>query len=273
MKKGTAAILLFATLFLSHVPQARGDASVYWEFGNGFSPSTVVIGPGETVTWINDDLFGFDVQVTLDNSLSFHLLPFYSHAVTFNVPAGTYGYSSGDGDYGSVIVNVPPSVAITNPPNHTVMSAPATFTLQATASDTADDNVTDVQFYIGTSDGTNAIEDVFMEPYNTTMTDLAAGTYFFIAVATDSRGAQATNAITITVGGSTAVTLGAPRISAGQFLFDVSGLIAGKTNLLQTSTNLLSWKSAKTNVAAAAFMTVTNNTAFGPNFYRILQLP
>jgi hypothetical protein len=75
------------------------------------------------------------------------------------------------------------------------------------------------------------------------------------------------------VGGGAAVNLISPRMAGGQFLFDVTGLTSGKTNVLQTSTNLISWMSAKTNIAASAFMTVTNAPAPGPRFYRILQLP
>jgi plastocyanin len=273
MKKGIATIFLFAGLFLSFTVQVRADATVYWDFDNGFSPSTVVIGPGEKVTWWNVDPYGFDVLITFSSSFSFTLRNLHGQAVTFPSQPGTYNYQSDWGNYGAVIVNVPPSVTITNPPNNAVLSAPATFNLQATASDTADDYVSDVQFYLGTSDGTNALEDVFTAPYSTTVTDLPAGTYFLIAVTTDSRGAQATNAITITVGSVGPVTLAAPRISAGQFLFNVTGLTTGKTNLLQTSTNLLSWKSANTNIAASASMTVTNVPSSGPHYFRILQLP
>jgi len=82
----------------------------------------------------------------------------------------------------------------------------------------------------------------------------------------------ATNAITITVGGAV-VNLLAPRITDGRFLFDVTGLTAGKTNVLQTSTNLVSWQSTKTNLAAGPALTVTNPPSSGSHFYRLLQLP
>lgn len=273
MKTGIAAIFIITGLFLSSVFQARGDDTVYWDFDNGFSPGTVVIGPGEMVTWWNIDPFGFGVDVIFNSSCFFHLDQYHGQGVIFPSQAGTYSYHSNWGDSGAVIVNLPPTVAITNPQNNAVLTAPATFTLQAAVSDSADDYVSDVQFFLGTGDSTNAIEDVFTAPFSTTVTDLAAGTYGLIAVATDSRGAQATNAITITVGGGAAVNLISPRMAGDQFLFDVTGLTSGKTNVLQTSTNLISWMSAKTNIAASAFMTVTNAPAPGPRFYRILQLP
>lgn len=249
MKKGLAAFFIFTGLFCSFALQARADATVYWDYDNGFSPSTVVIGPGETVTWWNVDWYGFDVNVTFNIGYSFFLSNNYGQGVSFPLQTGTYGYHSDWGDPGAVIVNLPPSVAITNPPNNAVFPAPATFTIQATASDTADDYVSDVQFFIGTSASTNFIADVFAVPYTAPVTSLGVGTYTLIVVATDSRGAQATNSITITVS-SVSINLTAPRISAGQFLFNVTGLTVGKTNVLQTSTNLLSWKPTQTNLTS-----------------------
>ncbi len=259
-------------LFLSFACRVRADATVYWDFDDGFLPRTAVIGPGETVTWWNYDPYGFDVTVTFDNSFSFLLQDYHGQGVTFPATPGIYGYHSNWGDHGAVIVNLPPSVTITNPPNNAVLPAPATFTVAATATDTADDYVSDVQFFLGTSDSTNSIDDVFSEPFATTVTDLAAGSYILIAVATDSYGAQSTNAINFSVGGA-AVSLSAPRIAAGQFLFDVIGLTSGKTNVLQTSTDLSFWQPAQTNIAASTSMTVTNTIASGALFYRILQLP
>jgi len=272
MKKRLVAFFIFTGLFCSFALQARADATVYWDYDNGFSPGTVVIGPGETVTWWNIDWYGFDVNVTFDNGYSFFLPNYYGQRVSFPLQTGTYGYHSDWGDNGAVIVNLPPSVAITNPPNNAVFPAPATFTVRATASDTADDYVSDVQFFLGTSASTNSIADVFAAPYTAPVTNLGVGTYTLIVVATDSRGAQATNSTTITVSG-VSVNLTAPRISAGQFLFDVMGLAVGKTNVLQTSTNLLSWKPTQTNIAVSTSMTVTNGPASGPHFYRILQMP
>ena len=77
MKKGLATLFVVTGLLLSIAPQVRGDATVYWDFDNGFSPGTVVIGPGEAVTWWDYDPYGFDVTVTFDNSFSFHLLDYH----------------------------------------------------------------------------------------------------------------------------------------------------------------------------------------------------
>ena len=275
MKKGIVrgVILLIAGVFLSFAPQVRGDATVYWDFENGFSPGTIVIGPGDTVTWWNVDPYGFDVRVTFDNSLSFFLLNLHGSAVTFLSQPGIYGYQSDNNDYGAVIVNVAPTVLITTPTNNAVLPAPATFTIQATASDTPDDFVSDVEFFLGTSDATNSIEDVFSTPYSTSVTNLDAGIYTLIAVARDSHGWTSTNSIMITVSSGTSVTLIAPRISTGQFLFDVTGLTVGKTNIMQASTNLFSWTAIKTNVADNTLMTFTNATALPRRFFRLVELP
>lgn len=275
MKKGIVrgAILLIAGVFLSFAPQVRGDATVYWDFENGFSPGTIVIGPGDTVTWWNVDPYGFDVRVTFDNSLSFFLLNLHGSAVTFLSQPGIYGYQSDNNDYGAVIVNVAPTVVISTPMNNAVLPAPATFTIQATASDTPDDFVSDVEFFLGTSDATNSIADVFSTPYSTSVTNLDAGIYTLIAVARDSHGWTSTNTIMITVSSGTSVTLIAPRISTGQFLFDVTGLTVGKTNIMQASTNLFSWTAIKTNVADNTLMTFTNATALPRRFFRLVELP
>ena len=104
MKKGIVrgAILLIAGLLLSFAPQVRGDATVYWDFDNGFSPGTVIIGPGDAVTWWNVDPYGFDVQVTFNNSFSFSLPNGYGQPVTFPSQPGIYGYHSNWGENGAV---------------------------------------------------------------------------------------------------------------------------------------------------------------------------
>ena len=105
------------------------------------------------------------------------------------------------------------------------------------------------------------------------MTNLTAGTYTLIAIATDSHYATATNAITITVASPAPIVLSAPRMSGSQFLFDVTGLTIGKTNLVLTSTNLNGWTPIRTNVGDAVSATVTNAAGPGALFYRMLQRP
>ena len=105
-------ILLVTGLLLSVTPQLRADVEVYWDFDNGFYPSTAVINPGETVIWWNIDPYGFGVQITIGGSLSFYLPDYTGQGVTFPY-AGIYGFQSDFGDHGSVTVSTPPPPLLT----------------------------------------------------------------------------------------------------------------------------------------------------------------
>ena len=71
----------------------------------------------------------------------------------------------------------------------------------------------------------------------------------------------------------TAITLDAPRIVSGKFIFNAAGLAAGKTNVVQASTNLISWTAISTNVATGATATFTNPASVPTRLFRVLQLP
>ena len=273
MKKGIAgeAMIIIAGLFLSFALQARGDATVYWDYDNGFSPSTAVIGPGETVTWWNFDPYGFDVRVTFNGGYSFALRNLHGQGVIFPAQTGTYNYHSDFNDFGVVIVKLPPSITITNPLNHAVLSAPATFTIGAKATDST--GISQVEFFLDSGAGPESLGVAYDVPYSASVINLPVGDYTITATANDNYGSQSSDSINITVSVGTAITLLAPRVSAGQFLFDVAGLTVGKTNILQASTNLTSWTAIKTNIAANASVTITNASVTGRRFFRILQLP
>jgi hypothetical protein len=93
----------------------------------------------------------------------------------------------------TVNTNALPQVEITNPTNGSVLIAPATFTVQASASD--DGSIGQVEFF---SNGTSLGVDAAF-PYEVTITNLGAGAYSLTAVATDNLSARATNTISITV--------------------------------------------------------------------------
>ncbi len=98
--------------------------------------------------------------------------------------------------------NLPPFVIITSPTNGTALFAPASFSLQASSSD-SDGTVNQVEFFQGaTSLGvdTNILFSMFVN-------SLAAGNYSFSAVATDNLGAKATNTISLTVASNVAPTV------------------------------------------------------------------
>ena len=139
----------------------------------------------------------------------------------------------------------------------------------ADASDSDSDGLSDVEFYVGT----NLVDDIFSSPFTTTVTNLAAGTYTLTVIAYDNGGATATNSITIYVQN---ILLSSARMLAGKFLFNASGLTIGKTNVLQTSTNLASagnWMSIATNVATTNSISFTNSAPIGRYFFRLVQLP
>jgi plastocyanin len=79
--------------------------------------------------------------------------------------------------------------------------------------------------------------------------------------------------ITVVASGISIITLESPRIEAGQFLFDVTGLTVGRTNVLQVSTNLTSWTAISTNVATSTSITFTNATVLPNRFFQVFELP
>lgn len=249
----------------------------YWEFhasaditvidnGMSFSPDPANIVVGEAVLWQDDGSGPY--QIVSDTGA---WAPFNTPGAIVFSQTGTFSYHDDVGDFGTVQVspNLPPSVTITNPATNAVFTAPASFVFAVDASDPDSDGLSDVEFYVGT----NLVDDVFSSPFTTTVTNLPAGSYNLTSIAYDNAGATATNSITIYVQG---LILSAPMIVAGKFKFNVSGLTVGKTNVLQSSTNLsgltVNWVSIGTNVATASAMSFTNLVRERA-FFRLLQLP
>ena len=254
------------SLLVCWLPLANAQITVT-DDGFSFSPDPVSVQVGDSVAWVDDGTGPYQIISDTGGWTTFKT----PGRVAFT-QVGTFPYHDDAGDFGTIYVslNVPPSVAITNPAPNTLLSAPAFFVFGADASDTDSDGLSNVQFFVGT----NLVDDVFSSPFTTMVSNLTAGTYTLTAVAIDNGGATATNSITITVSNQPA--LAAPRILAGQFVFVASGLIAGKTNVLLTSTNLTapiaSWARLSTNVAKASMMSFTNAQKTSA-FFRLLQLP
>ncbi len=102
-----------------------------------------------------------------------------------------------------VVINQLPTVAITSPVNNATFTAPANFTISATASD-PDGAIARVDFYygdvhLGQSPDTTA-------PYTLSVTGLLAGTYPLRAEATDNRAG-------VTVSSTSLITVNAPVIN------------------------------------------------------------
>lgn len=79
--------------------------------------------------------------------------------------------------------------------------------------------------------------------------------------------------ITINSSVPATLSLAAPRLESGKFIFDAEGLTAGKTNVLEVSTNLTDWTAVTTNVAVGSSAGFTNSVLPGPKFYRVIELP
>lgn len=90
--------------------------------------------------------------------------------------------------FSAVIANTPPAVSITSPSNNAAFTAPASITINATASD-ADGTISSVQFYNGTA----LLGSDASSPYSFTWTNVAAGSYSVTARATDNSGATTTS--------------------------------------------------------------------------------
>ncbi len=136
-----------------------------------------------------------------------------------NVPAGNYvltaratnakGETVSSAPVG-IIVNAPPTVAITTPTNNTVVTAPASITLTAAAAD-SDGSIAKVDFF----QGATLIGTATGAPYSISWTNVAAGSYSLSAVATDNRGASTTSAaVAIRVNAVPTVSLTSPADSA-----------------------------------------------------------
>jgi plastocyanin len=243
-----------------------------------YIPVAVTINAGDTVEW---DWSGTSAShsSTSDTGLwdsGIHSAPFSFPFVFTN--AGTFPYHCSNPFHttmkGSVTVlaaaDLPPTVTVTNPPDGTVLSAPATVTLAATASDPDGGSVTNVQFFQGTTSLTN----VTSGPYSVAVKNLGAGDYTFSAVATDNGGLSATNAIVVHVVTPVSVVVSAlQRPSPTSFQFSYSANV-GLRYVILRSGDLTGFSPISTNTAASNPVTFLDNGAAGAeNFYRVGLLP
>ncbi len=120
---------------------------------------------------------------------------YFGTAILGQDPSNEYSYLYAiQTDQASPTPNIPPSVMLSTP-NGTNFVAPASVTLNADASD-ADGTISRVDFYnesilLGTATSS---------PYNYTLSNVAAGSYTFTAVAFDNAGASTTSGtVTVTV--------------------------------------------------------------------------
>jgi len=166
-------------------------------------------------------------------------------------------------------VNVPPVIAITFPTNNTVFVAPATFTIQATASD-SDGAVTQVELFEG---GTSLGIDT-TSPYSLVWSNVTAGSYSLTAEATDNDGAiTSSDAINIVVNSSTVapVTLANPNLQPDQFSFSFASELNRTYGVERTLTLApINWQILTNAVGDGTVITVTVPTlSQSQQFFRI----
>ena len=168
-----------------------------------FTPNVLTVTNGDTVQWRNSGPSQHDSTQTTNRwasgllglngtfSFKFTAAGFYPyrcqfHQVTHPQQTGSVTVVTGP--------NVLPIVAITNPVNNATFTAPASFTIGASASD-SDGTISQLQFF----NGANSLGIDNSSPYSANVSSLGAGSYTLSAVATDNSGGKATNSITVTV--------------------------------------------------------------------------
>jgi hypothetical protein len=191
--------------------------------------------------------------------------------------AGTFSYYCtihfNFGMLGKVTVvgaSLPPSVAITSPPNGAVFAAPANVNIQAGVTD-GSAPVTNVQFLAGNT----LLASENTGPFSTTANNLTTGSYALSAIAKDSGGLSATNTVNISVVTPVAVTLTNPVLSGTTFQFTY-GANVGLNYVIERASSLMppNWVPIATNVAASNPTNFVDTQATNnPGFYRVGRLP
>lgn len=243
---------------------------------NGFSTSLLNVLTNELITFIADDDGSYAV-LSYNWAAGTIYLPHAGSTGTVKLAfSGVYNIEDGRGHYGIIYVNIPPTCKITNPTNNAVFTAPASFDFAVSATDTDQDQLIGVDFWL---DG-NYLDGRLrhQQPFTVPVSNLGPGTHTLMAVAVDYGEAAVSNSVTIIVqaAGGGPITLGPPALVSGNFQFTVNGVTAGKAIVLQEAANLnapVSWSSLQTNVAMANSVSFTNPVSAGAHFFRSVQLP
>ena len=272
-----ASLLLYSAWLLTSGRAATANVSVGDDF---FSPANVTINAGDAVHWTWTGINSHSSTSTASPALwdsGLHGNGF-SFSFTFS-NAGSFPYEcvvhAAFGMVGNVSVqaaNLPPSVSLTAPTNGATFAAPWTGTLTARSSD-SDGTVTRLKFLSGAT----VLRTVTNPPATASIrvTNLVAGTYTLTAQATDNGGASTTSAgVTVHVVTPAVITLTQPqRPTRSSFQFTYTAT-PGLHYIVQRSSDLSSFASLRTNLAAASPVTFVDTNATGTmNYYRVELQP
>ena len=245
-----------------------------------FSPSSLTIKVGDTVTWS-----GLNNEHNVTGSAAQDLGQFCGSSLqsvgtetscshTFTT-AGTFPYEctihASFGMTGSltVVAAVPtPMVSITNPASGAVFSAPANLEIHSTTS-VSSGRVTNVSFFAGTT----LLGSAQAIPFQIVAGNLAAGNYSLTAVATAGGISVTSSVVNVSVVLPVAVSDSAPVVANGQFSFDYNANV-GLTYLVQKSSDLVNWSPISTNVASSNPVNFKDTAPLGRSgYYRVGRLP
>jgi plastocyanin len=233
-----------------------------------FIPGSIAVAAGDTLVWTNTTTTEHDT-VANDGSWTSQLFGVGKTYETTLTGSGTYPYVCSihvlEKMFGSVTVtNQAPRVSIVTPGSGAVYSAPATFVVEATAS-SAGGTITEVRVF----EGTNLLGKAAGSACSCRVSGLTNGVYTFYAEAID-------NATNSSLSAPVVATVTTVRLSSaqanpdGSFQFSVEGIVAGKTNLIEASSDLRIWFPVATNTQV---FTGPAGAAFPFRFYRAVVEP
>jgi hypothetical protein len=160
-----------------------------------------------------------------------------------------------------------PTVNITTPTNNSVFTAPATFSITASAT-VSSGTVTNVQFF----QGTNSLRSVTNSPFTITVSNLVSGSYAFKAVATAAGVSATSTVVNVTVNPAVGtVVLTSPQVTNGVFSFNYN-TASGLTYVVQRAPALSAWQPVATNIGSGGLIHFTDAVTGGNNFYRVDQV-
>ncbi|MDB6055144.1 MAG: glycoside hydrolase family protein [Verrucomicrobiales bacterium] len=245
--------------------------TVYMTGADRFSPATLTITAGDSVTWINIDDFDSHDATANDGSWTSGELDLEESATVTFPTAGTFGYLDllwgVVGMKGTITVKalvlVPPTISLTAPVSGSVFHTKSVFTLQASPMTTGT-TVSKVEFY----SGANLLGTATAIPWSIVVSNFTAKVYSLTAKVTDSQNQIVTS-------GSVAITVVTP-IALNLSVTRTTGLSTLKLTTTSGLTYVLekcdvlsgTWTGLSTNVANASSLSIGRNTSGASEFYR-----